>query len=344
MKTSGSFVFAAFCAFGMALFYPFSSAKDPQKSPEPVTVEARVFQAQSYAPVTKLRGSAVAWRKSTLCARSPGTVAEILSDRGTNVKKASPIVVLSADDRKEKEEEANTQVEATKLEETAAKELRKSDFQSLATAAQKEAALKAAIAKKKNASLNLAFARIEAPFDCHVYERFVEIGDTVSIGTKVVAVADLSTVRIVTFCSEKELPLVRSAVSMSTHVGGGEFPAKLVSISLVAEERTRMYRVDFQAENEAGTLADGMTAEVYVKGAEQKAHFLPSSALSLSDEGEVGVKFLDAGGKVRFLEVRILSLEAEGTWVSGLEGSVKVITCGQDFVSVGDAPSVQLGG
>ncbi|MDR0406588.1 MAG: efflux RND transporter periplasmic adaptor subunit, partial [Holosporales bacterium] len=212
------------------------------------------------------------------------------------------------------------------------------------SSAQKKAALNRAIALEKSTNLTLAYAQISAPFDGRVYERFIEIGDTVAVGTKIASVADLSMVRVIVYCPEKDYPIAREAKSAVARIEGKIFPAQIVSLTSVADSRTRMYRMDVQVENNDGSLTDGMAAEVHVKGPAAKAHYVLSSALCLSDEGHPGVKILDSAGKVCFSDVQILSIDAKGAWVLGLEDTVKMITLGQDFVSIGQTPTVQMEG
>ncbi len=78
-----------------------------------------------------------------------------------------------------------------------------------------------------------------------------------------------------------------------------------------------------------------MTAELRLPAAERPAHRLSPAALTLSDAGAVGVKTVDADGRVRFREVEILADEPQGVWVAGLPETVTLITVGQEFVTEG---------
>ncbi|MDR0407178.1 MAG: hypothetical protein LBH38_03840, partial [Holosporales bacterium] len=87
------------------ILYKGSEEKNTEPLKEavlPAQVLARLLQAQMHETEIILRGTAVSWRKVTLCSRTSGTVTEILADRGVSVQKADPIVVLSSDDRQEK--------------------------------------------------------------------------------------------------------------------------------------------------------------------------------------------------------------------------------------------------
>ncbi|MDR0661972.1 MAG: efflux RND transporter periplasmic adaptor subunit [Holosporales bacterium] len=348
MRPSKSFWLAAVCVVGVASFYSLFPEKVPSYVPPPVEPEwkgsSRFFEAQPHTVEVTLRGVVAAWRKATLCARTPGTVEKIVAERGASVKKDDPIVCLSADDRQEKVEAASAQVNAAQMEQEATKALWKGDFQSRVVAAQKQAALDKAIADEKAALLAKEFAVISAPFDGQVGERFIEIGDTVNVGTKIATLADLSTVRIIVYCSEKDLSIINQAKEAIACVAARDIPVTLVSVSSVAEEKTHMYRVDVQVDNATGLLADGMTAEVRVKGPELKAHYVPSSALCLSDEGAIGVKVKDENGVVGFSPVQVLSLDAKGAWVAGLPEKVNIIIVGQDYISIGETPAIKQEG
>ena len=65
------------------------------------------------------------------------------------------------------------------------------------------------------------------------------------------------------------------------------------------------------------------------------AHFIPQSALTLNNEGTLGVRIVDLADTARFRPVTVLRDEAGGIWVSGLEDVADVIVIGQEFVSDG---------
>ena len=68
--------------------------------------------------------------------------------------------------------------------------------------------------------------------------------------------------------------------------------------------------------------------------------YIPASALTLNDKGNIGVKIVDAAGRAQFLATEILDETESGTWVSGLPKMVDVITLGQAFVRPGDRVTI----
>ena len=62
---------------------------------------------------------------------------------------------------------------------------------------------------------------------------------------------------------------------------------------------------------------------------------MPQSALTLNDEGLLGIRFIDEQDTTRFAAVNLEQDTKEGVWVSGLKDKVKVIIIGQEFVREG---------
>ena len=67
------------------------------------------------------------------------------------------------------------------------------------------------------------------------------------------------------------------------------------------------------------------------------AHKIPSSILVLSDEGKLGVRYVNNDNIVQFSEVIIFEDSKDGLWVAGLPSCVNLIVEGQGFVEEGQA-------
>jgi multidrug efflux system membrane fusion protein len=108
-------------------------------------------------------------------------------------------------------------------------------------------------------------------------------------------------------------------------------------VSQTAASATRTYRVEVQVDNPDAAIADGVTCEITVSLDPVVAASVPRSALVFSDSGELGVRAVDADGRVAFHPIDIVQDNRQEVWVSGLEGPTRVITLGQDFVKEGDS-------
>ena len=62
---------------------------------------------------------------------------------------------------------------------------------------------------------------------------------------------------------------------------------------------------------------------------------VPRSALTFSSQGDLGVRLVNAAGKVAFMPVKLVDDRQSDMWVKGLPNNARVIVQGQDFVREG---------
>ena len=79
-----------------------------------------------------------------------------------------------------------------------------------------------------------------------------------------------------------------------------------------------------------------MTVAIRIGVEEVRAHQVPPSLLTIDDDGEMGLRIVDKSNKVAFRTVKIIEDGADGMWITGLPGTVNLITVGQEYVAVGD--------
>ena len=65
------------------------------------------------------------------------------------------------------------------------------------------------------------------------------------------------------------------------------------------------------------------------------AHLLPSSALTLNDDGILGLRIVDEDNTARFAPVTYLRDTVNGVLLAGLPDTADVIVVGQEFVTDG---------
>ncbi|HJO71579.1 MAG TPA: efflux RND transporter periplasmic adaptor subunit, partial [Rhodospirillales bacterium] len=106
-------------------------------------------------------------------------------------------------------------------------------------------------------------------------------------------------------------------------------------ISKMGSTATRTFRVEVAIDNPKGAIAEGVTAELRLPTERVSAYRLSPSVLTLSDEGVVGIKSIDADGKVAFHPVHMIADTPDGIWLGGLPGQITVITLGQEYVRTG---------
>ncbi|MCA8889923.1 MAG: hypothetical protein KDA46_13900, partial [Parvularculaceae bacterium] len=96
--------------------------------------------------------------------------------------------------------------------------------------------------------------------------------------------------------------------------------------------------------NPDGALRDGVTAEFTVFAEALNAHKVPRSSLVLDDDGRIGVRTVGDGDLVKFTPLTIIGEAEDGVFVRGLEGPVRLIVRGQDYVTAGQKVAVATDG
>ena len=89
-------------------------------------------------------------------------------------------------------------------------------------------------------------------------------------------------------------------------------------------------------------LLSGATAEIAIVVGEVGAHQISSAVLALDDDGQMGVRAVDADSRVRFHAVEIVADADRGVWVTGLPSTVTLITVGHELVVDGERVEVRL--
>jgi membrane fusion protein, multidrug efflux system len=67
---------------------------------------------------------------------------------------------------------------------------------------------------------------------------------------------------------------------------------------------------------------------------------VPRSALTISSNGDVGVRTVSADGTVGFLRIDVVEDEQGFMWVAGVPDGARVVVQGQDFVREGQKVDV----
>ncbi|MFQ5562833.1 MAG: efflux RND transporter periplasmic adaptor subunit [Parvularculaceae bacterium] len=304
-------------------------------------VIAQTVSPQTWQDEIVIRGRTKAERKVILRAETPGAVAETPATLGALVAEGDVICKLRVDARRAQLKEARAARDRAKLDYDAAVKLNREGFRAETAVAAARAALDLAKANLEQAELNLEKTEIRAPFDGVFEKRMAEVGDYLGIGDPCGVVIQRSPFLVVGAVSEQEVAKIAVGDRGAARLATGEvLQGEVRFVAKSADPLTRTFDAELEVPNEDGALRDGVTAEFTVYAARRQAHRVPRSALTLDDEGVVGVRLLDGGDTVRFANVTLLGEGREGVWVGGLEGDVRLITRGQDFVSPGQKVAV----
>lgn len=191
----------------------------------------------------------------------------------------------------------------------------------------------AAVATAEREIGNLTIA---APFAGLLETDTAELGSLLQPGSLCATVIQLDPIILVGFVAETEVSRVRLGADATARLASGEVvTGKVVFVSRAADPTTRTFQVEAEVANPDLVLRDGQTAEIEIEADGTTAHLLPQSALTLSDEGTLGVRAVDAENHVRFAPVTLLRDAPNGVWVAGLPETADVIVIGQEYVTEG---------
>lgn len=316
-----------------------------QPADETQTVRARVFEAREVVRDVLVRGRTEPIRAVEVRAETSGTVTKLPVEKGEYVSKGDLLCGLSIDARGARLAEAKALRQQRWLEYDASKKLAAKGHRSETQAAADKAAYDAAMAQVRQMEVEVGYTQIKAPFDGVLDDRFVEIGDFLSVSQPCATVVDLDPILVVGQVSERDVSkLSMGTVGHARLVDGRKLEGVVRFIAKTAEQETRTFKVELAIPNKDLSLPAGITAEIIVPAEAVQAHLMSPAFLVLNDDGTIGVRLVSEGNVAQFKEVTILEDSPDGVWVAGLPAKVTVITVGQEFVSDDQPVNVTLEG
>lgn len=201
-----------------------------------------------------------------------------------------------------------------------------------------EAAVRSAEATVAAARTELDRLRIAAPFDGLLETDAAELGSLLQPGALCATVIQLDPIKLVGYVSEMAVGRIDVGAMAGGRLSDGrEVTGQVTFLSRSADPVTRTFRVEIEVPNSDLGIRDGQTVEIAISSEGADAHLLPQSALTLNDQGTLGVRVVTEDETVAFAPVSILRDTTEGVWVHGLGDAASVIVVGQEFVTDGVA-------
>jgi multidrug efflux system membrane fusion protein len=313
------------------------------------SVRIAEFVARPKTIEVPLRGRTEAKANVAAVAQTSGTVEEVLVAKGQSVAEGDLLCRLDQGTR----QAALAQAEAGVAQAEAALDQAQANFENNETlrergvvsansAQQVEVALRSAQANLRSAEagLNQAEAELErteirAKVPGLIQDPLASVGQMLSMGGVCATVVQLDPIVFVSSVPEARIGLARTGLAATlTTIAGTSMEGEVSYVSATADEATHTFRVEIEVPNENGAVRDGLSAQAIVNVGTIPAHLLPQSALTLNDEGELGVRTVE-DGIVKFYVIQIIADTREGVWVTGLPLRSDVITLGQEDVSEG---------
>ncbi|OWY04116.1 efflux RND transporter periplasmic adaptor subunit [Thioclava sp. IC9] len=322
---------------------PAEQAQQVEETGTPaVPVQAMVSTAEPLDQGVLTRGQTEAARRVEVRAETTGKVISEPLGKGAQVEKGQLLCKLDPGTRPAALAEAQARLTEARLNATAAERLKEGGYRSETATASAQSALEAATAAVEAAQTELARLEITAPFAGLIEEDTAELGSLLSAGGLCATVIQLDPIKLVGYVPETEIDRVQSGAMVGARLATGrEVMGKVTFVSQSADAATRTFRIEAEAPNGDQSIREGQTVEMIVAADGTKAHFLPASAMTLNDQGKLGVR-LAVDGVARFAPVDFLRDTPEGVWLAGLPESATVIVVGQDYVTEGSPVAVTL--
>jgi len=255
-------------------------------------------------------------------------------------------------------QEAQARLEEAQINQNASAKLKKDGFASTTRLAGADAAVASAQASVSSARAGLNAARsgieaaqaavasaqaeldrlvIKAPFSGLLESDTAELGTLLQPGALCATIIQLDPVKLVGFVPETDVNNVRVGALAGARLaaGGGQVQGRVTFLSRSADPQTRTFLTEIEVPNPDLAIRDGQTAEILIASDGAQAHLVPQSALTLNDEGTLGLRLLDADSIVAFYEVQLVRDTVQGAWVTGLPATANVIVVGQEYVIEG---------
>lgn len=297
-----------------------------------------------------LRKGALVSEGDLLCRLDPGTREASLAEARARLAEATGRVP----EAQAGVTEAEARVREAEINLNAARQLSEDGFASETRLVSAQAAMDAAIAGRQRANSAVASAEagieaaeaavasaereierleITAPFSGLLETDTAELGTLMQPGALCATIIQLDEIKLVGFVPELDVDKITvGAIAGARLTGNQEVQGRVTFVSRSADELTRTFRVEVTIPNDDFAISDGQTAEIIVAAEGRTAHLIPQSALTLDDDGVLGVRTVAADNTALFMPVTLLRDTVEGVWVTDLPEAVDIITIGQEFV------------
>lgn len=313
---------------------------------------------------TPLRKGALVEAGDLLCEIDPGTREATLAEMRARLTEAG----ARLPEARARVDEARARLVEAEINDRAARSLSQSGFAAETRVASTAAAVSSARAQVETAKTGLESAQsavqaaqaavaaaekeierltITAPFDGVLESDSAELGALMQPGQICATVLQLDPIHLVGFVAEAQVDRVaRGAPAAATLVSGAQVEGEVTHVARSADPETRTFRVEITVPNPDLTIRDGQTAEIAIAAEGAPAHLIPASALTLDDDGRLGVRTVrddpDLGDVAAFVPVELLRDSVRGVYVTGLPESARIIVVGQEYVTDGVALEVTM--
>lgn len=309
--------------------------EEPQAPDSRVSVVVRKSVARPVDNAVLVRGRTEAARQVEVRAETSGVIISDPLRRGAMVEAGQVLCQIDPGTRDAALAEAEARLADALINDRVASQLKQDGFASETRVASTSALVSSARASVAAAKREIERLTVTAPFEGLLESDSAELGSLLQTGAVCATVIQLDPIKIVGFLAETDVDRVSTDSLVGARLASGrEIAGQVTFVSRAADSTTRTFRVEAEISNPDLSIRDGQTADMVISAGGAEAHLLPQSALTLNDDGTIGVRLV-IDGTVQFAPIDVIRDTPKGVWVDGLPDSAEVIVVGQEFVTDG---------
>ena len=327
------------------IFSVFFFLKDEVKETNELEIKldkkviVKKLQKENFIKTLKFSGFSEASRIVIIKSQVEGKVSSKTFEKGKFYKAGSQLVLVDPEDKIAKLKEMEALLNQRKKEYEVAEKLFEKGFRSEVKLSESRTNFENALALFEKSQVELNNTKILTPFDSTIEDSYVELGDYVKKGDNIAKIVDLDPIFIKINVTENEIGNLRLNQKTLIKISDKSYKGHINYISKTSDPLTRNFKVEIQINNANKKIISGLSSEVIVNLSEEDAYLIPSSLISLDNQGKIGVKVVKEK-KVSFLTVDIISDTGNGYWINSNSNKnledYMLITQGHEYVTEGE--------
>jgi len=322
--------------------------------PKPRSVNTVVIESRDLPIVVNAVGRLIPNREVVLSSEVAGIVKAYSVDTGDEASADTMVVALDPMDYQLALNEANANLLATRARHAAARnsferagQLLPDKVITLEYYERIEADFKAAQAAVSQVEAVVDITRrrldktvIKAPFDGLVIRRLVEIGQNINVGDPVIAIADMSSMRVKIHVNEQDYVHLDRDDAVTVLIEAypeRSFPGQVDRIGVKADPQTNTFEVEVLVTNPDLVLKAGLTATVNIVVDEIRDAIMIPQGCVLFRENRKEVFVVTDAGKAAVREVRLGRVDGSSVRIlDGVAPGDRLVTTGSQYLKDGD--------
>mgnify|MGYP001390189398 FL=1 len=327
------------------IFSVFFFLKDEVKETNELEIKldkkviVKKLQKENFIKTLKFSGFSEASRIVIIKSQVEGRVSSKTFEKGKFYKAGSQLVLVDPEDKIAKLKEMEALLNQRKKEYEVAEKLFEKGFRSEVKLSESRTNFENALALFEKSQVELNNTKILTPFDSTIEDSYVELGDYVKKGDNIAKIVDLDPIFIKINVTENEIGNLRLNQKTLIKISDKSYKGHINYISKTSDPLTRNFKVEIQINNANKKIISGLSSEVIISLSEEDAYLIPSSLISLDNQGKIGVKVVKEK-KVSFLTVDIISDTGNGYWINSNSNKnledYMLITQGHEYVIEGE--------